>query len=220
MDKSCPFKWEKLAKCIDGFDQEKTKIAWIKASHKMSLFTRPIFKGFAHTNQLFDSEFANEKKKVSRTRNQKAKQELIALADAEAENHASLENDYDQNDGQMGTKAIDKIIKSLNQKFQENEKVHYLRYVLDGREDKGFAHTIENIFHISFLVKKDTVGIEFDRYDQPYLFKPRLSKSFCLYLLFYPKSYECSVFWSVDDLYDRGGWFGRFEDFKFLKYMG
>ena len=103
MDKSCPFKWEKVAKCIDGLDHEKTKIAWIKASHKMSLFTRPIFKGFAHTNQLFDSKFANEKKKVSRTRNQKAKQELIALADAEAENHASLENDYDQNDGQMGT---------------------------------------------------------------------------------------------------------------------
>jgi len=66
-----------------------------------------------------------------------------------------------QADGQMTDKLVTSTRKILEQQYRQNSKkpVNYFKFVID---PESFGNTVENMFHVSFLVKQRVVRLSVD----------------------------------------------------------
>jgi len=109
-----------------------------------------------------EGEPVKAKAEKSKTRvNENAKLKAQRRAEQEADEEAEANEDYDQNSGQVSNTVLehvrDCIIKALTN--SESDKIDYMKSVV---EPECFATTVENMFHVSFLVKKKELAISED----------------------------------------------------------
>lgn len=107
-------------------------------------------------------------KKAGAKVNEEARKRAERLAEAEAEEEAEVDDNYNQNDGQVSTKMLQDVKQAILDecKRQNTSRLEYLRVVID---PASFAHTVENMFHLSFLVRDGVIGIELDRFKIPWV---------------------------------------------------
>ncbi len=65
------------------------------------------------------------------------------------------------------TKDVARVLEALKIECEKRGRVHYFKFLVD---PDSFAHTVENMFHFSFLVKDGRAGITLGRDGQPYVF--------------------------------------------------
>ena len=65
------------------------------------------------------------------------------------------------------TKDVGLLLKALKRECEKRGRVHYFKFLVN---PDSFAHTVENMFHFSFLVKDGRAGITLGRDGQPYVF--------------------------------------------------
>lgn len=65
------------------------------------------------------------------------------------------------------TKDVSFIYKFLREQCLANGRLHYFGFLVD---PNSFAHTVENMFHCSFLIKDGRAGVMMGRDGQPYLY--------------------------------------------------
>ena len=65
------------------------------------------------------------------------------------------------------TKDVARVLEALKKECERRGRVHYFKFLVD---PNSFAHTVENMFHFSFLVKDGRAGVTLGRDGQPYVF--------------------------------------------------
>ena len=65
------------------------------------------------------------------------------------------------------TKDVARVLEALKKECEKKGRVHYFKFLVD---PDSFAHTVENMFHFSFLVKDGRAGVTLGRDGQPYVF--------------------------------------------------
>lgn len=51
------------------------------------------------------------------------------------------------------TKDVARILEYVKRACSKDGRVHYFTFLVDPDPNNGFSHTVENMFHFSFLVK-------------------------------------------------------------------
>ena len=96
-----------------------------------------------------------KKSQTPRSKSQKAKatkpKEIVNLEDEE----------------ESTTKDVARVLNALKRECEKRGRVHYFKFLVD---PSSFAHTVENMFHFSFLVKDGRAGVTLGRDEQPYVF--------------------------------------------------
>lgn len=85
------------------------------------------------------------------------------------------------------TKDVARVLDSLKKECETRGRVHYFKFLID---PDSFAHTVENMFHFSFLVKDGRAGVTLGRDGQPYVFIRKLGQ--------FAKQLETSIYYVVD----------------------
>ena len=80
----------------------------------------------------------------------------------EADEEANAKEDYDQDNGQVSNTVLEHVRSCIIKALKENEsdRIDYMKTIVD---PNCFATTIENMFHVSFLVKKKELAVSIDR---------------------------------------------------------
>lgn len=159
-----------------------TRKDWIKAANRLFAYPDLCFPatGFSSTfyschNALASCDNPKVKKEkktglsaVEKQKHDRAKKQAEAKLAEAADEQADVADDYDQKDGQVSTKVIQKVLLTIEEEMNKknSSKLEYIPAVID---PDSFARTIENMFHISFLIKDNKLGIELDRNNIPYL---------------------------------------------------
>ena len=72
------------------------------------------------------------------------------------------------------TKEVARVLAALKTECEARGRVNYFKFLVN---PDSFAHTVENMFHFSFLVKDGRAGVTVGRDGLPYVF---IRESFCI----------------------------------------
>ena len=76
-------------------------------------------------------------------------------------------------DEESTTKDVAHVLKCLKDGCAKEGRVHYFKFLVD---PDSFAHTVENMFHFSFLIKEGRAGMSLGRDGQPYVYIRKFGK--------------------------------------------
>ena len=193
--KSFKFNWSEVVlgmKRINNFEDENVSVSknlnrdhWHECAKRLCLFKDISFpaSGFSatyfHCHAALSSldkqgKVKKEKKeltphqKEAKAKNEAAKKRAEQKITDAADEQADVQEDYDQKDGQISTAVLQKcLITIANElRIKKVSKIEYWRAVIC---PKSFAKSVENMFHVSFLIKQGDIGIVVDRFGIPYL---------------------------------------------------
>lgn len=158
------------------------------AAHRLFVFTG--FPSYGATAPLFhsanaisklavvkpkkDPETIRREREIRQERQQKVKDAELKTKE-KAKEQAKEQEDYNQDDGQISTKVLQAVETIVKKQIEEKvktglaAKIEYIPAIVDS---KSFAKTVENMFHLAFLVKDGKIGIQLDRYYIPHIFIP------------------------------------------------
>ena len=145
---------------------------WLWAANRFAIYKNisPYFAGqetgiaryldFITENRTVKLKAKPEKSK-SRV-NESAKRQAQRLMELEADEEANAKEDYDQDNGQVSNTVLEHVRSCIIKALKENEsdRIDYMKTIVD---PNCFATTIENMFHVSFLVKKKELAVSIDR---------------------------------------------------------
>ena len=150
------FPWKKVADKLAGADGENTKKNWEDMADRFCIHPGigPEFCGIADIMSFTNaSNFdINDDAEDQQPKEKRAKQRIVHVEES-ASKHDQYESNLTGENDQISTKILDTMTKIINSEISKNggNEIDYWRLILDG---KSFAHTVENIFHFSFLVRK------------------------------------------------------------------
>ena len=87
------------------------------------------------------------------------------------------------------TKDVARVLDSLKEECKKLGRVHYFKFLVD---PDSFAHTVENMFHFSFLVKDGRAGVTLGRDGQPYVFIRKFIIIFMVIVLYREATFLCT----------------------------
>lgn len=65
------------------------------------------------------------------------------------------------------TKDVARVLEALKRECKEKGRINYFKFLVDPH---SFAHTVENMFHFSFLIKDGRAGVTLGRDGQPHCY--------------------------------------------------
>lgn len=173
------FDWSQVTKSMKNLSKNEniqtkslSRNIWLTAAHKSFIITKfPVY-GYTSTSFSCFKALQNlekpivKKVKIDKNKNFEEIQAVINMANEDASEGVSVNDEYMQNDGQISTKILDATFDLISEEMKrlETDRLDYIPTVVDS---KSFSKTIENMFHISFLIRDNRLGITVDRYKIP-----------------------------------------------------
>jgi len=183
------FPWANVADWIRqlGGQPEGTEAAdFTRNSWKLSSLRHARYMGFSpcgfsalvHSLPVLDkaTPAKKDKKKPARNRvNDDARREAERMAQGKSDEQALANIEYNQDNGQVSNMILEHVKTCISDKMTDDDdhKASYWECVID----ENFATTIENMFHVSFLVKKKELALMVDRNGLPYLVNIGIAKA-------------------------------------------
>jgi len=176
------FKWNEVSANIARLGDEAvaadaydiSRKSWVATAQRLARFTGTITPGFtalANTLPMMVNSPEKEKPKKPKARNkinEEARKKAERLAQGASDEQALANVEYDQDNGQVSNLVLahvkDCIVNTLN--TTDSARAGYWECVIDRN---SFAKTIENMFHVSFLVKKKELALMVDRQGNAHL---------------------------------------------------
>lgn len=179
MNNRFKFDWKEVGEKLAGKEGENKKSDWMKSVARFCMHPNigPSCVGFSEALRLAPDLRAF--KHLDSTESEPSvKRKKVLKPNSELESATkNTQYEFGEND-QISNKIIEEIKSVILSEMDEKKstQIEYLKLVVDGN---SFPHTIENIFHCSFLISKEDFGMSMDDRGVPWLFIPDRNQEPC-----------------------------------------
>jgi len=173
------FDWKEVGEKLAGKEGENKKSDWAKSVARFCMHPNigPSPIGFCEPLR-FAPDLRAFKPHDSTRVEPLVKRKKVLKPNSELEIATkNTQYEFGEND-QISNKIIEEIKSVILSEMDEKDstQIEYLKLVVDGN---SFPHTIENIFHCSFLISKEDFGMRMDDTGIPWLFLPDRNREPC-----------------------------------------